>query len=186
VAATYLPVPDARAAEVSQAARQLRERLQRVRPNGELTPQLACWLQKLEGTGADDGVIEWTRICPALPTGPAKPSSICEEFAVNELQLYELVRTPGDVEKANGQLHFIAHAKAEVLELQGSFPERERDEFVVAALERLARDVRKATQELDAMAASSERGGIPRHYRAIREWIGQKRSDEHSLYKDCS
>jgi len=187
LASTYIAVGADRAAAYTTAIAGLDGRLDRATRPNDIGIELNCWVHKLKTEAqVDDRVIEWTRICPRLPTGPAQPSSVCEDFAVNEEQLYGLARTADEVDAANNQLHFIAHVKAEVLELQTSFPGNDRDQFVVDALVRLLRDVKKAQRELDAMAQSSERGGIPRHYRAIREWIARRAADPKSLYAPCS
>ena len=164
----------------------LSTRLDRVRTTGDIAIQLNCWVHKLGEASLDDRVIEWTRICPNLQTGPGKASSVCEPpMTVAEESLYQSIKTISEVEPANNQLYFFAHLKSEVLDLQQSFPNNDRDQFVVDQLLHLIRNVNKATQELDAMAASTEQGGIPRHYRSLREWIARKRSEPNSLYSPC-
>jgi hypothetical protein len=186
VAAMYLPVPAARAAEVTRAVSALSTRLDRVRTTGEIGIKLNCWVHKLGEADLDDRVIKWTRICPNLQTGPARASSVCEPpMTVPEESLYQSVKTVDEVETANNTLYFMAHLKSEVLDLQTSFPGNDRDQFVIDQLLHLIRDTEKAQQELDAMAASTEHGGIPRHYRSMREWIARKSRDPKSLYSPC-
>ena len=186
VAAMYLPVPADRAAALTQAVTALSARLDRVRTTGDIAIQLNCWVHKLGDANVDDRVIQWTRICPNLQTSSARASSVCEPpMTVAEESLYQSVKTVSEVEPANSHLYFFAHVKSEVLDLQQSFPGNDRDQFVVDQLLHLIRDVNKANQELDAMAASTEHGGIPRHYRAMREWIAKKRGEPNSLYSPC-
>jgi hypothetical protein len=186
VAAMYLPVPAARAAEVTRAVSALSTRLDRVRTTGDIGIKLNCWVHKLGEADLDDRVIKWTRICPNLQTGPAKASSVCEPpMTVPEESLYQSVKTVDEVETANNSLYFMARLKSEVLDLQTSFPGNDRDQFVVDQLLHMIRDVEAAQQELDAMAASTEHGGIPRHFRSMREWIARKSRDPKSLYSPC-
>jgi hypothetical protein len=186
VPAIYLPIPADRAAAATQAVSAFSTRLDRARNTGDNAIQLNCWVHKLGEANVDDRVIEWTRICPNLQTSPARASSVCEPpMTVPEESLYQNVKTMAEVEPANNQLHFIAFVKSEVLDLQTSFPGNDRDQFVVDQLHHLIRNVNKAKQELDAMAASTEHGGIPRHYRAMREWIARKSAEPNSLYSPC-
>ena len=171
------PLPASAQARYDAAVRSLTLKI-----NTSLDPRAwryHCWLAKL-ARGADDRLIPWAVICP--PEGVRPPTSAPCEFrrAVDQAALQSAIRSVSDVDAANKRLSFMIHLRPQIL----SNFELLSDKFHLEALRDVHDQVQLTVDRLGEWAnvAFGGSSSMPRAYRAIKDWIGQRQSDPNSLY----
>jgi len=154
--------------------------------NGVQDPQnwrYKCWIKKLRA-GADDRVIQWSRIYP-LTSGPIGGAFVIgrhnmgDGTPVDQRQLEALIQSVG-VLRANELLEFITYTRSAILsnyELSG-------DTLQMEDFRRFYNGVIEAIDNLNRWANSQSGGSIamPRAYLSLKDWITQQQRNPSSIY----
>ena len=141
-----------------------------------------CWFDKLKA-GADDRVIEWSRICPAKygATGAAYIVGACDitwGTPVSQDEIYKNIRTIPDVDAKGAEIGIITHLKSdfvvseEMTSMQLKNLEMTHD-MVVLAIDKLDKWANNPMGGSSAMA---------KEYVSIKDWIGRQQRDTKSVY----
>ena len=141
-----------------------------------------CWFDKLKA-GADDRVIEWSRICPAKygATGAAYIVGACDitwGTPVSQDEIYKNIRSIPDVDAKGAEIGIITHLKSdfvvseEMTSMQLKNLEMTHD-MVVLAIDKLDKWANNPMGGSSAMA---------KEYVSIKDWIGRQQRDTKSVY----
>jgi hypothetical protein len=141
-----------------------------------------CWFDKLKA-GADDRVIEWSRICPAKygAIGAAYIVGACDitwGTPVSQDEIYKNIKSIADVEANGADIGIITHLRSDfvVNEEMTALPLenlRTTHDMVVMAIDKLAKWADNPMGGSSAMA---------KEYVSIKDWIGQRQRDPNSVY----
>jgi hypothetical protein len=141
-----------------------------------------CWFDKLKA-GADDRVIEWSRICPAK-TGAIGAAYIvggCDitwGTPVSQDEIYKNIRSIPDVDAKGAGIGIITHLRSDFVvseEMTSMQLENLRmtHDMVVMAIDKLRKWADNPMGGSSAMA---------REYVSIKDWIGRQQRDSKSVY----
>lgn len=187
-----MPLPSSLEPEFSQAVKDLKSLLKAQWKYGYPIPLLAvpsilCYLNKVLETDVDDRMIFWKDICGVIGLGYDPnifaPDTGCLIRYENELLKY--IKTKRDVEKANEMVSipgFIRHLKVELLYVHsiyrdGGFGEK----GTLNNLYRIHQRIVRTTKKLNVLRLALE-SRMPRHYRAIKDWIIERQKSSNSIY----
>ena len=142
-----------------------------------------CWFDKLKAPGADDRVIEWSRICPAKygAIGAAYIVGGCDITwgkPVSQDELYKNIKSIADVEAKGAEMGIFTHLKSDFVvgeEMTSMQLENLRmtHDMVVMAIDKLGKWADNPMGGSSAMA---------KEYVSIKDWIGGRQRDAKSVY----
>jgi len=176
------PLPASESARFDAALRHLEELVNKSSDARKWRYQ--CWFEKLKAApGADDRVIEWSRICPAKTgaLGAAYIVGACDitwGTPVSQDDIYQNIKSIADVDAKGDDIGIITHLKSDfvVSEEMTSLPMenlRTTHDMVVMAIDKLAKWADNPMGGSSAMA---------KEYVSIKDWIGQRQRDPKSVY----
>jgi hypothetical protein len=143
-----------------------------------------CWIRALRA-GADDRVIEWSKICPAK-TGAlgaayiVGPCNLADGTPVDQILLEKSIKSVSDVEKANTGLFFITFMRSDIL----FDAELTSESLHLENFRRFHDQVVSAIDKLDKWANNPMGGSsaMPPAYISIKDWIGTQQRNPNSIY----
>lgn len=178
------PLPPSESARFDTALKHLQELVTKSTDKDTMDRKwrYQCWFDKLK-TGADDRVIEWSRICPAK-TGAIGAAYIvggCDitwGTPVSQDEIYKNIRSIPDVDAKGAEIGIITHLRSDFVvseEMTSMQLENLRmtHDMVVMAIDKLRKWADNPMGGSSAMA---------REYVSIKDWIGRQQRDPKSVY----